>query len=108
TRAGRDVVVRLTAEALDGRRELEERVVAEARHRRVPGASPRPHPEAERPLLAAADAVEAPVAERHHLSAALVEHEVGVGDVGPLPGEPLRAGMAADLLVDDGEDLELA
>ena len=74
--------------------ELEQRVVRERGDRRVARAAAGAHAEAERAFLGAPDAVEAPVAERHHRAAALVDEPVDARGVGPLLGQPLRAERA--------------
>ena len=73
-----------------------------------PAAAARAHAEAERALLGAADAVEPPVAVRHHGAAALVDEPVDAGGVRALLGQPLGAEPAAGLLVDDRDQLQLA
>jgi hypothetical protein len=67
-----------------------------------------PDPEAERALLGAADAVQATPGVRHDLTAALVEEHVDARQVGPLAAQPDGALGAADLLVDDRDDLQRA
>ena len=108
-RLGHDVEGGLAlAEPGEHRRELEQRVVADAGERGVPGDAARGHAEAERALLGDADGVDPAVAVGHDRPAALVDQPVHARDVGPLLGQPLGAEPAADLLVDHRDHLQLA
>src|SRR5205085_10355581 len=71
-------------ERLDQRRELRERVVADARNRCVAGAAGGREREAEDALLRDADAVDAPAGDGDRLAAALVDDVVAANDVGVL------------------------
>ena len=99
---------RLIAKALQGRRQLQERVVAERGHRGVAGPSPGPDQEPEHPLLADAERVEAPAADMERDPAALVEDVVGANLLGMLAAKPLRPRGGSHLLVGGRDDEQLA
>jgi hypothetical protein len=94
--------------ALQQRRELDERVVADARHRGVPRDAVGVEAEAEDALLADAHGEDAAVLVRDDGAAALVEEEVAAHEVGVVLADPLRALLAAGLLVDDADDEQVA
>jgi hypothetical protein len=96
----------LLGQLCDQRRQPQQRVVPERRHRPVPGATTRPQREPERPLLADAERVEALAAKFERGAAALVDDEVGSDHVRVLLAEPLGSGMGAGLLVGGDDDLE--
>ena len=105
---GRRLERRLLAQALERRRQLQERVVAQARHRGVAGDAAGSHQEAARSLLAHAERVEAPPVELERDAPALVEHVVGSHLVGMLAAQPLRPRRGSHLLVGGGDDQELS
>src|SRR5690606_14224530 len=94
------------AEALDRRRQLQQRVLADARGGRVPGDAVRADVELVDALLADAERVEALAADLDRAAAALVHHEVGVDLVRVLPAQPRRPGGRAGLLVGGEDELE--
>ena len=87
---------------LEQRCQLQQRVVAQARHRRVPGDPVGAEREAVYALLADAHRVGALVAERQQLAAALVEQVVAAHQVRVL-GAHVRGAGAAHLLVGHGD-----
>jgi hypothetical protein len=93
-------------EALEDRAQLQERVVAEPRHRAVGGDAVGVDDEAEDALLGAAQAVEPPAVVVDDAPAALVEEEVAADLVGVGRGQPLRALRPAGLLVHQHHDEE--
>ena len=99
---------RAGAQALERRRELEQRVVADARQRAVPGAPVGAHGEPEDALLAERERVEAAPVALERDAAALVDDEVGAHEVGPLLAQPLGAVGRARLLVGGRDDQQLA
>jgi hypothetical protein len=90
--------------ALEQRRELEQRVVAEPRHRGVGGDAVGVQSEAEDALLGAAEAVEAAAAVLDDAAAALVDEIVAAHLVGVVGSDPLGAVGAAGLLVDERDE----
>ncbi len=107
-RLGELEALRLFGQRGEHRGELEQRVVAGARHRGVAGGPEGGDVEAEDPLLGAADAVVAPAAVLEHLAGALVEQEVAADLVGMGLGQPVRADLAPGLLVGDEHELQRA
>ncbi len=99
---------RASGKAVQDRSHLEERVVTERGQGRVCRRAVRGHGKAEHALLRATDAVAAPAHVVEDLAAALVDEEVAADLLRMVRGEPLRAELAAGLLVDDGGDQELA
>ena len=90
------------------RRHLQQRVVADAGHRRVAGRAARRDREAEDALLGDADAVDGVAVERDDGPGALVDDVVAADLVGVRLAEPDRALAAARLLVGRRDDDQLA
>ena len=86
-------------EPLDEPRRLHERVVGDARHRRVPRAPVHAHVERRRHLLGGRAEVVDAAAEVEPVAGALVDRVVAAHGVGVLLAEPLQAEAVADLLV---------
>ena len=99
---------RVLGELLQHRSQLQQRVVAGLRQRRVSGSAGRRQLEAKDALLRAADAVAAPAVVFEHLAAALVEQHVAADLVRVGPGQPVRAEIASGLLVGHEHELQRA
>ena len=90
------------------RRHLQQRVDADLRDRGVAGDAVGRHAKAKDALLGDADAVVALAVVREVRAAALVEQVVAAHLVGVVLADPHRAELAADLLVDDHDDEQVA
>ena len=93
------------AQPLDEPRRLDERVVGDRRHRRVPAPSVHAQPERRAHLLRRRAQVQHATAELDAVACALVDREVGAARIRMLAHEPLQPEVVADLLVRGrGED----
>ena len=90
------------AERLDQPRRLDERVVGDSGHRRVPAAAVDAQAEGSAHLLGRREEVDGLPTEHHPLAAALVERVVASHRVGMRLHEPLEAEAVTDLLVGRG------
>ena len=95
-------------EPLDQRRRLDERVVGDPGHRRVPAAAAHAQPERRAHLLRARAEVDGRPADDDSLAAALVDRVVDPHRVRVLLAEPLQAEVVADLLVGGRDEDEVA
>ena len=96
------------AEPRDERRRLDERVVGDRRHRRVPAASVHAEDERRAHLLGGRAEVQHLAAELDAVAGAFVDREVGTHRVGVRFDEPLQPEAVADLLVGGRDEDQVA